>query len=56
VVALAGGELPADPVSVEMAQLFWYLDASRAERELGWVPRDPIDTLADTVADLRGAN
>jgi hypothetical protein len=26
----------ADPVTVEMAQCFWYLDASKAERELGW--------------------
>ena len=42
-----------DPVSVEMAQYFWYLDASRAEGELGWEPRDPSTTLADTVRDLR---
>jgi dihydroflavonol-4-reductase len=52
-VAFAGGELPVDPVSVEMAQLYWYVDASRAERELGWTPRDPIETLADTVRALR---
>jgi dihydroflavonol-4-reductase len=49
-----GGELPVDPVSVEMAQLYWYLDASRAERELGFAPRDPMDTLVDTVEELRG--
>lgn len=49
-----GGELPVDPVSVEMAQLFWYLDASRAGMDLGWSPRDPMDTLLDTVRDLRG--
>src|SRR6185437_563930 len=30
-----------DPVSVEMAQAFWYVDSSKAERELGWSPRDP---------------
>ena len=41
------------PVSVEMAQCFWYVDASKAERELGWTPRDPGETLADTVEDLR---
>jgi len=29
-----------------------HLDASRAESELGWVPRDPVETLADTVKDL----
>lgn len=42
-----------DPVSVEMAQAFWYLDASKAERELGWSARDPNVTLHDTVEDLR---
>jgi len=42
-----------DPVSAEMAQLFWYVDGSRAERELGFVPRDPNETLSDTVRDLR---
>ncbi|WP_434043740.1 MULTISPECIES: NAD-dependent epimerase/dehydratase family protein [Sorangium] len=46
-------DLPVDPVSAEMAQHFWYLDATRARRELGWTPRDPLETLADTVADLR---
>ncbi|HEY8040860.1 MAG TPA: NAD-dependent epimerase/dehydratase family protein [Polyangiaceae bacterium] len=42
-----------DAVSVEMAQCFWYLDASKAERELGWSARDPGVTLHDTVEDLR---
>jgi dihydroflavonol-4-reductase len=43
-----------DRISAEMAQVFWYVDASKAKNELGWVPRDPGDTLAETVADLRG--
>jgi dihydroflavonol-4-reductase len=42
-----------DPVSFEMAQFFWYLDSSLAERELGWKPRDAMSTLADTVDDIR---
>jgi dihydroflavonol-4-reductase len=42
-----------DPASFDMARLYWYVDASRAERELGWSPRDPVATLADTVDDLR---
>jgi dihydroflavonol-4-reductase len=42
-----------DAVSVEMAQCFWYLDAGKAERELGWKARDPGETLHDTVEDLR---
>lgn len=41
-----------DPISLDMAHFFWYLDASLAERELGWEPRDPIETLIDTVRDL----
>jgi len=42
-----------DPVSVEMSRHFWYADASRARAELSWEPRDPMETLEDTVADLR---
>ena len=42
-----------DPVSVDMAQHYWYVDAGKAERELGWRSRDGMVTLADTVADLR---
>jgi dihydroflavonol-4-reductase len=42
-----------DRISAEMAQCFWYVDASKAHRELGWTARDPGETLADTVVDLR---
>lgn len=48
-----GVELPVDAVSLDMAQRYWYLDATRAERELAWSSRDPMETLADTVEDLR---
>jgi dihydroflavonol-4-reductase len=41
-----------DPISLDMASFYWYLDATRAEEELGWTPRDPMETLADTVKDL----
>lgn len=37
---------------LELASHHWSVDASRARRELGWRPRDPLQTLADTVADL----
>jgi dihydroflavonol-4-reductase len=50
----AGGkEPPVDRISVEMSQHFWYVDASKAARELGFEARDPALTLADTVAYLR---
>ena len=48
-----GGEPYVDRVSVEMAEHFWYLDASKARRELGFEARDPQETLLDTVRDLR---
>jgi dihydroflavonol-4-reductase len=51
-VRAIGGSPPVDEVSVEMAQYFWYCDAAKAERELGWSPRDPGETLRDTVDDL----
>ena len=47
-----GGEPPVDEVSIEMGQYFWYCDASKAERELGFRARDPGETLRDTVSDL----
>lgn len=47
-----GGRAPLDEVSVEMAQYFWYCSSEKAERELGFSPRDPGETLRDTVADL----
>jgi len=48
-----GRKVPVEPESVEMAQYFWYLDAGKAARELGWLPRDPADTLRDTVDYIR---
>lgn len=42
-----------DRVELEMAAHYWYLDARRAQTELGWRPRDPNETLLDTVEDLR---
>lgn len=53
-VRAIGGDPPVDEESVEMGQLYWYASSEKAERELGWSARDPNDTLADTVRDLRG--
>jgi dihydroflavonol-4-reductase len=45
-------DVTVDRISAEMSQCFWYVNAAKARDELGWVPRDPSDTLADTVRDL----
>lgn len=44
---------PIEPVEIEQAEHFWYLDASKAQRELGFAPRDPQETLQETVAYVR---
>ena len=44
---------PVEPGSIEMAQYFWYLNCSKAARELNFRPRDPGETLHDTVAYVR---
>jgi dihydroflavonol-4-reductase len=41
-------EAPVSAHEVEMGECFWYLDASRAHRELGFAPRDPQETLFET--------
>jgi dihydroflavonol-4-reductase len=51
-VRAIGGEPPVSEESLEMGQYFWYCDASKAERELGFRARDPGETLRDTVEDL----
>jgi len=49
----AGRESPIDRMSVEMGEHFWYINSSKAERELGFEARDPQLTLHDTVRYLR---
>jgi dihydroflavonol-4-reductase len=44
---------PVEPGAVEMAQYFWYLNCAKASRELGFKPRDPGETLHETVVYLR---
>jgi dihydroflavonol-4-reductase len=38
-----------DPQEVDVGEHYFYLDASKAERELGFRARDPQETLHDTV-------
>jgi dihydroflavonol-4-reductase len=42
-----------EPGEIEMADRFWYLDASKATRDLGFAPRDTSETLLDTVKYVR---
>ena len=51
-VGLLGIRPAVDSASVDMGSHFWYCDTSRAERELGFEPRDPQETLRETVEDL----
>ena len=44
---------PVEPGAVEMAQYFWYLNCNKAARGLAFQPRDPGETLHDTVTYLR---
>ncbi len=51
-VRAIGGAPPIQAADVEMGQYFWYCSAEKAERELGFKPRDAGETLFDTVHDL----
>lgn len=44
---------PVEPGAIEMAQHFWYLSCNKAARELAFKPRDPGETLHDTVSYLK---
>lgn len=44
---------PVAPNEVEQAEHFWYFDSSKAKEELGFSPRDPQETLNDTIDYLQ---
>jgi dihydroflavonol-4-reductase len=44
---------PVEPAEIEMAEHFWYADCSKAARELSFRPRDPQETLHETVTYVR---
>jgi len=48
-----GKASPVASKEVEQAEYFWYFESSKAEEELGFAPRDPQETLQDTVVYLR---
>ncbi|HZJ56000.1 MAG TPA: NAD-dependent epimerase/dehydratase family protein [Myxococcaceae bacterium] len=47
-----GREPVLDAASVDIAEHWFWVDSRKAERELGFSPRDPQETLQDTVLDL----
>ena len=48
-----GKPSPVMPNEVEQAEYFWYFDSAKAIDELGFSPRDPQETLQDTITYLR---
>ena len=44
---------PIEADTIQMAEYFWYFNHNKARRELSFEPRDPGDTLNDTVRYLR---
>jgi dihydroflavonol-4-reductase len=48
-----GKASPVAPNEVEQAEHFWYFDSSKAVEELAFSPRDPQETLNDTVQYIR---
>jgi dihydroflavonol-4-reductase len=44
---------PIETKEVEQAEHFWYFDSSKAAAELGFMPRDPQETLQDTISYLK---
>jgi len=53
VMPLIGRKFTLDDETIQLSGRFWYCDSSKAERELGFHARDPLETLRDTVEDLR---
>lgn len=41
---------PISSKEVEQAECFWYFDSSKAQSELGFDPRDPQETLNDSIS------
>ncbi|MCP4501698.1 MAG: NAD-dependent epimerase/dehydratase family protein [Deltaproteobacteria bacterium] len=48
-----GIELSVSQTEADMASHFWYVDSRKAEDELEFSPREPMQTLLDTVRDLQ---
>ncbi|MEZ5400252.1 MAG: NAD-dependent epimerase/dehydratase family protein [Bryobacteraceae bacterium] len=53
VMPMLGRKFDFDDESIRMSGLFWHLDSGKARRELGFLSRDPAETLRDTIDDVR---
>jgi nucleoside-diphosphate-sugar epimerase len=53
VYPLVGKQFKLNDASVKMSSLFWYCDTTKARSGLGFQTRDPLETIRDTVEDLR---
>ena len=50
---LVGARFEMDDTTIEMSAYFWYCNSGKAAAELGFRTRDPLQTLQETVEDLR---
>ena len=48
-----GKEYELDDATIRMSSLFWYCDATKARREIGFATRSADETLRDTISYLR---
>ena len=48
-----GKTSPIEPSEVERAEFFWYFESAKAQEYLNFEPRDPQETLQDTITCLR---
>ena len=48
-----GKTSPIEPSEVEQAEFFWYFESAKAQESLNFEPRDPQETLQDTITYLR---
>jgi dihydroflavonol-4-reductase len=52
VMPMLGRRFDVDDATIEMSGVYWYCDASKARRELGFQARGPEETLSATVAEI----
>lgn len=44
---------PLTRADADLSAHFWWLDDTLARTDLNWAPRDPLNTLSDTITDLQ---